>query len=322
MQDLETSIAEFPETQTADEWRAALEELTEEHGAFQPLGEDHCAALLDAGRTLLVTFEDAADLRARAEGGQPLGFSFAARLGWSHLGVYSEGLSWFREPRIYGYFDRLIDDGFFEDFDRVLFFGAGACGYAAAAFSVAAPGATVLAIQPQATQDPRMTEWDPRFPQARRFDFSDRFGYAPDMIDAADKGFVLYDPREDLDAMHATLFARPNVTRLRMPLMGEDLIGRLCDLSLLGPLIESAADDTLSAQTFARFFRARREDIFYLRALSARLVAENRPYLEALLSRHVLDHMHAPHFRRRLKALEKDAALGRFRMPPDRVAGT
>jgi hypothetical protein len=50
--------------------------------------------------------------------------------------------------------------GFFDDFDQVVFYGAGQCGYAAAAFSVATPGATVVAIQPQATLDPRVTEWD------------------------------------------------------------------------------------------------------------------------------------------------------------------
>ena len=68
------------------------------------------------------------------------------RAQWSSLSILSEGESWFRENRIYGYFDRLIDDGFFEDFQTVVFHGSQAAGYAACAFSVAAPGATVLAI--------------------------------------------------------------------------------------------------------------------------------------------------------------------------------
>ena len=53
---------------------------------------------------------------------------------------FTKGDTWFRDNRVYGYFDRLIADGFFEDFDTVIFYGAGSCGYAAAAFSVAAPG--------------------------------------------------------------------------------------------------------------------------------------------------------------------------------------
>ena len=112
--------------------------------------------------------------------------------------MVAEGQSWFRDPAVFAYFDRLVDDGFFDEFERVIFYGAGPCGYAAAAYSVAAPGATVVAVQPQATLDPRMTEWDDRFVEMRRTSFTDRYGYAPDMLDAADQAFVLYDPISSL----------------------------------------------------------------------------------------------------------------------------
>ena len=61
----------------------------------------------------------------------------------------------------------------------------------------------------------------------RRLDFTSRYGYAPDMLDAAGKAFVLYDPMDRLDAMHAALFARPNVTLLRLRHMGAALQGAL-----------------------------------------------------------------------------------------------
>ena len=77
--------------------------------------------------------------------------------------------------------------GFFDDFDHVVFYGAGPCKYAAAAFSVAAPAATVDAIQPQTTLDPRITDWDDRYMKMRRTDFTSRYGYAPDMLDAAEQ---------------------------------------------------------------------------------------------------------------------------------------
>ena len=38
---------------------------------------------------------------------------------------------------------------------------------------------------------------------ARARDFTTRFGYAPDMIDACSHCFVIYDPLIALDAMHA-----------------------------------------------------------------------------------------------------------------------
>ena len=44
--------------------------------------------------------------------------------------------------------DELRDSGFFARFRRVIFYGASMGGYAAAAFSSAAPGATVILISP------------------------------------------------------------------------------------------------------------------------------------------------------------------------------
>lgn len=316
MQDVQSSIDVSFDDLSLEEWKQAIEDLAEDLGTFQPLGDSHFAALIDAGKTLLVTFECAQDIRARSPKSRPLGLELVRTKGWSHLGVYSDDQSWFRDGRIYGYFDRLIDDGFFEDFDRVLFYGTGACGYAAAAYSVAAPGSVVLTVQPHATMDPRMTEWDPRYPEAHRLDFTDRFGYAPDMLDAADQAFVLYDPRDDLDAMHATLFERPNVTRLRMPNMGDDLPARLAEMDMLFPIIEQAGEDRLTELSFARLHRARRDNIPYLRALTARLDAEDRKYLNYLLCRTVISQRRAPHFRRRLRELHKHAVDGDFRPPP------
>jgi len=108
--------------------------------------------------------------------------------------MISDGDTWFRDPQIFNFFDRLIDDGFFEEFDNVVFYGVGPCGYAASTFSVAAPGSTVVVVQPQATLDPRMTEWDDRFKHMRNTSFTNRFGYAPDMLDACAQAYVLYDP--------------------------------------------------------------------------------------------------------------------------------
>lgn len=316
MQDVQNSVDVSYEALSLEEWKQAIEDLAEEHGAYQPLDDTHLAAFVEAGKTLLVTFENIDRIRETPGKARPLGHEMVIKSGWSHLAILSESESWFRDARIYGYFDRLIDDGFFEDFDRVVFYGAGACGYAAAAYSVAAPGATVLAVQPHATMDPRMTEWDPRFPQARRLNFTDRFGYAPDMLDAADSGFVLYDPRQDLDAMHAALFERSNVTRLRLPFLGENLEKSLLEMDLLLQLIEDAGEDTLDMVSFSQAYRARRENADYLRNLLAYLDAGDRRYLSFVLCRFVLSDRKAPIFRRRLRTLRTQAAEGAFRAPP------
>lgn len=300
------------------DWIARLAEAVEDIGHIDALGKRHFATFVGAGRTLLVTFETIAGIQALSDDGHPIGWEMVRRHDWSHLCVLSDGDTWFRDRRVWAFFDRLIDDGFFEDFDRVLFYGAGPCGYAAAAFSVASPGATVIAVQPQATLDPRVAEWDDRFRDRRRLDFTSRYGYAPDMLDAAAEAFVLYDPEERMDAMHAALFTRSNVHKFRLRHMGDALQTGLLDMDLLHDLFELAAEDALNWRKFATLYRARRDNTGYLRNLLADLDARGRPYLATMLARNVVRRMNAPRIRRRLDALEKAAAEGRFRAPPQR----
>jgi len=310
--DIDTSLTDLK----PGEWKKRLMAQAEENGMHQELGKRHFATFIDQKSTLLVTFETMQGIRSLSETAQPFGFDLVKSKGWSHLCIISDGDTWFRSPRIYGFFDQLVDDGFFEEFDTVIFYGAGPCGYAAAAFSVASPGAIVVAVQPQATLDPRMTEWDDRFPKMRRTSFTDRYGYAPDMLDAAERAFVFYDPRQELDAMHATLFERENVTRLRMPGMGGALQTRLVEMELLYRILILAGYSKLTEQAFYQLYRVRRHSGTYLRALLARLDADDRPYLQAQVCRNVLSRMGGPKFRRKLESLEKRAEAGEFRMPP------
>ncbi|MDQ2088369.1 phosphoadenosine phosphosulfate reductase [Marimonas arenosa] len=290
------------------EWLTRLADTAEARGHFQPLGRKHAAAFIDAGSTLLVSFESIQGIRALSDAARPIGWQMVDTNGWSSLTLISEGDTWFRDPKVYGYFDALIDDGFFDDFDTILFYGAGPCGYAAAAFSVAAPGAKVLSIQPQATLDPRVTEWDERFTHMRRTSFTDRYGYAPDMLDAAACAYVIYDPQVELDAMHAALFTRRNVDKYRLRFMGSAIQSELIEMGLLIPLLSAAADGTLDTQGFAQLMRARRDHPPYLRAVLAHVDHHDRPGLAAMICRNVLARLdNAPRFARRLKALERES---------------
>jgi hypothetical protein len=316
MQDGSNSLDQSLAGLSKKDWKESMAKLAEEHGMYQPLGDRHFATFVDLNNTLLVSFETIQGIHSLSDQAQPLGFDMVKAQGWSHLCVISDGDTWFRDNRIYGFFDQLIDDGFFEEFDRVIFYGAGPCGYAAAAYSVASPGATVVAIQPQATLDPRITEWDERFVEMRRTSFTDRFGYAPDMLDAADQAFILYDPRQDLDAMHSALFERPNVTRLRLRNMGGTLQTRMIDMDILYRILSLAGAGKLTEKAFFKLYRARRDNVAYLRSLMSLLDAEERPYLNTLLCRNVTSRQRAPKFRRRLEALEQQAQDGDFRLPP------
>ena len=150
---IESSLADMPKRK----WLRAIEAVAEEDGYFQSLGKSHFSAFIERETTLLVTFETYQGMHALSDKAQPLGWDMVRNHDWSHLCLASDGDTWFRAEEVYAYFDRLIDDGFFDEFDQVLFYGAGPCAYAAAAYSVAAPGAAVVAIQPQATLNPRIT---------------------------------------------------------------------------------------------------------------------------------------------------------------------
>jgi hypothetical protein len=161
----------------------------------------------------------------------------------------------------------LIDDGFFEDFYNVLFYGTHGGAYAAAAYSVAAPGCTVLALRPQATLDPRIAGWDTRYIAQRRHDFTHRFGYAPDMIDAVNHAYIVFDPLQRFDAMHAGMFTRSNVTALRCTGLGNRLDLALDAMEVHNDLIKGAMFKTLDLDMFNKAMRKRRDNPTYLRNL-------------------------------------------------------
>lgn len=291
---------------TDTQWLVQLEDIGEEEGYFSPLGDDHAAVFIDRSQDVLfVSFETLPAVRSVSETGLPLGFDVCESRGWSHLTLLAMKDTWYRSHFVYGYFDRLVDEGFFEDFDRVIFYGAGMCGYAAAAFSVVAPGATVIAVSPQATLSPALTEWDGRFEGTRRMDFTSRYGFAPDMLEAADAAYLIYDPDEVEDAMHAALFRGPNIHKYRYRRGRSGAIdGDLRTMGLVSQICDEAADGSLSPVALARKMRRRRRHMPYLRALLARVIAADRPYLTALLCRAVLADRPIPRFRHHLEAAE------------------
>lgn len=292
------------------EWCAALDDTTEELGYFEQLGTSHAAAFCEGAPVLLVEFVTRAQAQAQGAKGYPTGFALAQKNGWSSLSLIAhddcDRAPWFRDPAVYAYFDRLVDDGFFDDFERVVFVGAAACGYAAATYSVTAPGASVIAIAPQATLNARLASWDDRFPQTRRLDFTTRYGFAPHMIDGAAQALVLYDPENHADAMHAALFHRPNVSLRPVRHTGDNITAHLSRIGVTEALIAAAMAGDLDTRTTTRALRLRHNDLPYLRVLLAELQKQDRPLLTARLCRFVLRHnQNAPRFRRALKEAMK-----------------
>jgi len=302
---------------TPDPWHDMLDRHGAEHGFHLRLGDRHGVLYTADARTLIVSFENAEVLRGTPTG-LPLGLSVSGREGWSSLAVYSQGETWFRDPAVYSLFDTLIDECFFQDFDRVLFCGAGAGGYAAAAFSVAAPGADLLLIRPQATLDPARTEWDRRYPQMRRADWTGRYGYAPALAEAAQAITIVYDPFSPEDAMHAALFPHDHALRLRTPRLGDRIERDLAAMDLLMPMIRLAGKGHLSAQRFGKLYRRRRTHLPYLRRVLTALERSDRPCLAGIWARAALRGQSAPRLKKGLQSAEATLQAKGRSLPPAR----
>jgi hypothetical protein len=263
-----------------DEWTRRIDEIGEDEGYYQKIGDQHAALFIDAGPNLLVSFENRATAMSNPFG-RPRGFDMATRENWSLLTILSDGDTWFRAPEIYGYFDRLVDEAFLEDFDKVLFFGIHDAGYAAAAYSVTAPGASALLIRPVATLDPSIAPWERRFLSKRRLDFTTRYGYAPDMVEALDRAHVIYDPTKAADAMHAALYRGPNVTFYPTRQARPRIEALFDGIGVTVPLLMAAMDGTLDKARFAELWRERRTSASYVRNLLKRVETDERPGLAA-----------------------------------------
>lgn len=290
------------------DWRANLAREAEDSGFFEttPSGKHHVAHVL-RGETLIVTFETIAEIEKRADQ-RPFASALIERRDYSLLSVLAEGATWWRDPGLFDLFDGLSDDGFFDDFDTIAFVGSGMGGYGAAVFSVAAPGAVVLLAHPYATLDRARTPWELRHRGARRLDFTGRYAFGPDLVEAAERVFVIFDPEEPLDAMHATLFSAPHVTQLRARHGGPDVWAMLTRLGAVNRLIAGAVEGTLTPLRFAQLFRNRRTDGAFLRRLLGKVERRDNPWLVAALCRWVLSRMKAPAFARRLLEAEAEIA--------------
>lgn len=285
-------------------WFEQLEDVADDLGHYNFLGKAHSSAFIEAGPRLLVTFESAPDIIAHRKDAEPLGFHYVRHEGWSHLGLYANKTSWFRDHYVYAYFDRLIDDGFFDNFDDVLFYGEDAGGYAAAAYSVAAPGCRVLAVCPQATLDPRITGFDQRHRAHRRLNFHDRYGYAPDMIEGAAQAYIAFDPAHTLDAVHAALFTKPHVMPLRCLGLGSRVATGWAAMEIADDVMRGAMDGSLSYLSFGKMMRARRSYRPYLRSLYQKMIARERPRMAANVCAVAIRHGHEAFFTDQLGDLQ------------------
>ncbi|MGN0932736.1 hypothetical protein [Falsigemmobacter intermedius] len=269
-------------------WAGLARELAGDTGFFEDLGEHSFLFIPRSEKVLVVTFDNLDIAMNKREDRRPWGFDFIEKQGWSMLGVMAAGWTWYRDRAVSAMFERLRDEGFFARFERVVFYGASMGGYAAAAFSGAAPGAAVVAISPQSTLDRSLVPWEIRYKTAWGRDFSGPFGDAAEVSSAASKLVVLYDPYEPLDAAHVARFRCSNVMRLPAPLLGHRLGSSLSQMGILSEIILAALDGSLKPPEFYRALRARRSFPRYQRELFAKAMAKGHRKLALRMAERAL----------------------------------
>ncbi len=297
-------LSETPDVPSQEAWRDELRAMGEEHGFFEELGADHTALFVRKGKTLIVTFENLDHVYGSGER-LPWGFDFVQAQGWSILGLMAHDWTWYRDNDVLAFFDRLAEDGFFAEFDKVVFYGASMGAYAACAFSASSPGATVVAISPQATLDRDIASWETRYQKAWKRDYNSAYGYAPDMIKDAEHLYLLYDPLEPLDAMHAALFRGPNITKLKCRFQGHRIASGLIKMGLLKRVVGGCVEGSMTRTNFYTMLRARHQFRRYMRELLLRIDEKKHPLLIALWAGRVLKEGNGPVFRRKLNAANK-----------------
>lgn len=294
-------IDNVPDQESRSAWRDRLEEIGRQEGFFETLGDEHSALFVKRGKTLVVTFDNLDDVYDRGENRMPWGFSYTQSRGWSVLGMMAHDWTWYRDEAVFDFIDRLKSEKFFDQFDRVVFYGASMGAYAACVFSSAVPGATVVAISPQATLDREIAPWETRYKKAWRRSYRGRYGYAPDLVQGAEQVYIFNDPTSPLDSMHAALFSKGNLTKLKCRFMGHRIASLWVRMGVLKPVIEGCIEGTLTRVEFFRLMRKRHESTRYQKEILNRLVQQNRHELTVRYCKAILSRRRAPMFRKEMK---------------------
>ena len=297
-------LTPLPRAETVSDpaWAEIARGLAGAQGFYRDNGS-HSFLYMPRGRTLVVTFDNLDIAMNKREERRPWGFHFIEKQGWSMLGVMAGGWTWYRDAWVAAEFDRLAAEGFFAQFERVVFYGASMGGYAACAFSAACPGAEVVAISPQSTLSRALVPWETRYKVAWDRDWSGRYGDAAEASRSARRVSILFDPYEPLDAAHTARFSGTNVVRLRTPLLGHRLGSSLQQMGILNPIILAALDGSLQEADFYRNLRARRDFPRYQRELFKRALARGHPALARRLGAWVLARGDNRYIRQEMKAL-------------------
>ena len=207
---------------------------------------------------LLVTFDNLSNVGDASPEREPWAYKFAMDNGLPHLGVMAHVSDWYRDAALMARFERLAREGFFEGYDRVVFAGVSMGAYGALAYSCFAPGAHVVAINPQSTLDPALVPWETRYEQGRRQDWTLPFGDGAETMRSAEQVSVFYDPRHELDRAHVERLSGENLRVFNCRYSQHKTAVFLRKIGALKPVMERSIFGELTHAEFNRLYLGRR----------------------------------------------------------------
>ncbi len=262
-------IAE-PETPTPLEeamplpsWYCEIYPAGERNGWFRKFGDYSCSFVERDTSQLVVSFDNLSQAGNEAYAREPWAQKFCADRGYSHLGVYAQTPTWFRNADLIDYLEQLRNDGFFKGFEQVAFVGTSMGGFGALTFSSLAPGATVVAFSPQTTLDEAEVPWETRFAKGRAADWSLPYSDAATQTGGASKVYLVYDHFHSADRQHVDRLVGRNLVHLKGFGIGHKSALVLNRMDALKKVMEDGIAGTLDPADFYKSIRARKDIYLY-----------------------------------------------------------
>ncbi|MDA8747552.1 hypothetical protein N9M66_05005 [Litoreibacter sp.] len=244
-------------------WYREIYPAGERDGWFRKFGDYSCSFVERDRTQLVVSFDNLSQAGNEAYAREPWAQKFCEERGYSHLGVYAQTPTWFRDADLIDHLEQLRNDGFFKGFENVSFVGTSMGAFGALTFSSLAPGATVVAFSPQTTLDEAEVPWETRFAKGRAADWSLPYSDAATQTAGASKVYLVYDHFHAADRQHVDRLAGRNLVHLKGFGIGHKSALVLNRMDALKKVMEEGIAGTLDPLEFYKSIRARKDIYLY-----------------------------------------------------------
>ena len=247
-------------------------------GFYRKLGNHAVNYIERDPMQLVVTFDNLAEAGGRHYARDAWAAKFIADNGWSHLGVFAGGPTWFRDQRLIDYLSNLKAEDLFRQYPNVALACTSMGAFGALAFAHLAPGSTVIAFSPQTTLDQSIAPWDRRFWKGMKQDWSLPYSDVTQHLDQVGKIYAVYDPYIEQDRLHIERIHHPNFVPLKAIGLGHKSAMVLRRMEQLKPVMSGAIKGTLTQSEFYQRNRDRKNTLVYRRNIEEYLTARGKEH--------------------------------------------